>query len=363
MKSTLDIAQIERLLLDVLKEVPSLSKTAPTTKQSSEIGQHGPDLIIDVRTPRPRTLIVEWKSKGSPKNVREAAFQLTEWLKRGGFGPKTYAVVASPHFSPESARIIRDAGIGYVDLDGNCFLNFDNVFIERERPHTASKSSENLRSIYGRKSSRILRVLLMSPLRNWKVDELAETAGVSLGLVSYVKRILIDEDWISTTPQRGFALEKPEPLLHAWSREYTYHDNAELDYYSMDTMAVTEKRISDCCREHSIRFALTLFSGASRLAPFTRYQQVFAYIDTGIEAIIRDLQLKAVESGPNVVLLRPYDDGVFYGQREFDTIPVVSPIQLYLDLAGHKGRGSEAAEHLLDHVIQPLWSQNQNTGR
>jgi hypothetical protein len=131
----------------------------------------------------------------------------------------------------------------------------------------------------------------------------------------------------------------------------------------MDTMAVTEKRISDYCREHSIRFALTLFSGASRLAPFTRYQQVFAYIDAGVEAIIRDLQLKTVESGPNVVLLRPYDDGVFYGQQEYDSIPVASPIQLYLDLAGHKGRGSEAAEHLLEHIIQPRWSLSQNMDR
>jgi hypothetical protein len=35
--------------------------------------------------------------------------------------------------------------------------------------------------------------------------------------------------------------------------------------------------------------------------------------------------------------------------------PVVSPVQLYLDLAQTKGRGEEAAAAILEEVIKPIW--------
>jgi hypothetical protein len=36
-----------------------------------------------------------------------------------------------------------------------------------------------------------------------------------------------------------------------------------------------------------------------------------------------------------------------------DDIRIVSPLQIYLDLKGYKGRGEEAAEVLLRDVIKP----------
>jgi len=56
-----------------------------------------------------------------------------------------------------------------------------------------------------------------------------------------------------------------------------------------------------------------------------------------------------------VSLLTPYDEGVFYATRDCEGIRVVSPIQLYLDLHGFRGRGEEAAKVLLEEVITPQW--------
>ena len=78
-------------------------------------------------------------------------------------------------------------------------------------------------------------------------------------------------------------------------------------------------------------------------------------------ALQKALNLKEVTTGPNVTFLRPYDEGVFYGSKSYNGFPVVSPIQLYLDLASHKGRGEEAAQFLFEQEIEPLWSQKQTT--
>lgn len=65
--------------------------------------------------------------------------------------------------------------------------------------------------------------------------------------------------------------------------------------------------------------------------------------------------LKEVTSGPNVSVLEPYDEGVFYGLQEIDGTNVVSDIQLYLDLKNYKGRGEEAAEFLYEQRLRKLW--------
>ena len=79
------------------------------------------------------------------------------------------------------------------------------------------------------------------------------------------------------------------------------------------------------------------------------------YVADGVDSIAEKLSLKRVSSGANVTLIEPYDDGVFFGAREVAGAPVVSPIQIYLDLAQIKGRGEEAAAAILEEVIKPLW--------
>jgi len=80
-----------------------------------------------------------------------------------------------------------------------------------------------------------------------------------------------------------------------------------------------------------------------------------AFVDGDIEALSADLDLKPVDSGANVQILSPYDAGVFYGAAEVDGSRVVSPIQVYLDLANYRGCGEEAAEAVCEQVIRKRW--------
>ncbi len=140
-----------------------------------------------------------------------------------------------------------------------------------------------------------------------------------------------------------------------WSNAYTYRKNEVCNFYSLKNIPEIESDLAEACEEKGINYALTGFSGAARFAPAVRYNRAMAYIYNIGEDLKAVLNIKEVASGANVTLLEPYDEGVFYDAQLIDGIRTVSPLQVYLDLKGFKGRREEAAEVLLKEVIKPKW--------
>ncbi|NOT54487.1 MAG: hypothetical protein HOP18_07775 [Deltaproteobacteria bacterium] len=342
--------QAEKALVTCLADIPFL-QVRPSKRVSIKKGPR-PDVLTTVKLPdREQTLVAEVKSSGQPRLAREAVNQLLRYRESL---PDAYGIFIAPYISPQAAAICTQEGVGYLDLVGNCYLSFGQVFIEREGHRNLFARKRDLRSLYSPKAARVLRVLLTDPRRPWKVQALADEAQVSLGQVANVKKLLADREWLRPQPD-GLRLSNPGAVLAEWSAEYTYRHNQIRDYYSLRSLEEIEAELGAVCREEGIPYALTGFSGAARLAPAVRYQRVMAYVQNDTEAVTSRLQLKAVTSGANVSLLTPYDEGVFYATRDYEGIRVVSPIQLYLDLHGFRGRGEEAAKVLLDEVITPQW--------
>ena len=173
-------------------------------------------------------------------------------------------------------------------------------------------------------------------------------------MASNVKKLLANREWIREE-ETGFILSRPLELLSEWSDNYSFRQNEVLDYYSLNTGAQVESELAEVCASRNVRYALTAFSAAARVAPAVGYQRASAHVSDGLEEVASCLKLKRVDSGPNVTLLLPYDDGVFYAAQSIDGIQVVSPIQAYLDLVTFRGRGEEAARAILEQVIIPLW--------
>ena len=119
-----------------------------------------------------------------------------------------------------------------------------------------------------------------------------------------------------------------------------------VDCYTLRDVAEAEAGLAEECSKRGWSFALTGLSGATRLVPAVRYQRAMAYVGGPPEELLDPLQLKVVESGANVSLLVPYDEGVFEGARPIDGLAVVTPVQLYLDLRSFRGRGEEAAQQI-----------------
>ena len=296
-------------------------------------------------------LLVEVKSSGEPRYVRSAVQQLRSLLSDER---RTYGIVSAPYISAEAGKICRDEGMGYLDLAGNCGLIFANLFIERQGIPKPPEERRPLRSLYAPKAGRLLRALLEEPKRTWTLQALAEKAGVSLGLAFKVKQRLLDFEFVAEGNE-GLVLEKPEELLRQWGANYSYAKNDAFECYFQGDPAHLEAALAGYCRKAGDRYAFTMFSGAARVAPFARYLKGSAYVTGDPQEIAKNLEWKQVSSGANFTLLRPYDEGVFYGAKEIERDFVVSDVQLYLDLVGSKARGEEAAAFLLEQRLRSKW--------
>lgn len=347
-------------LTDVLREVPFLAQATIAPERLSRDVRT--DFVLSLRSKIParsrslnRRLICDVKASGQPRIVREACLILAESVRSD---KRAYPVFIAPYISPASAEICQQYDTGYLDLAGNCSLAFDTVFIRREGFPNRAVQRRDLRSLYSPKAERVLRVLLASGKRTWRTQELADAADVSLGQVASVKKLLADREWIQTLPA-GFGLQSLDaerfPLLEEWARNYRPARNFSRDFYSLKAIPEVEASLTEAGRSQKVPVAFTGFSGAARFAPAVRYQRVSAYVGGDVDAVAKELGLKPVPSGANVTLITPYDDGVFFGTRKVEGAPVVSPVQIYLDLIQNKGRGEEAASAILEEVIKPLW--------
>ena len=298
-----------------------------------------------------QVLAVEIKRNGQPKAAREAINSLLRWLS---LNAGAYGIFMAPYIAPRTAEICRQDGIGYIDFAGNCRLTFGGVYIEQRGNPNPLSEKRDLRSLYSPKAARILRVILNNPRKNWKMQDLAREAEVSLGQAANVKKLLDSRELIEKA-EEGFTLREPFSLLSEWSQNYVFRKNRTRDFYSLKSIPDIEAEIAEVCERNKITYALTGFSGAARFTSAVRYQRAMAFVDAEEDQLLKLFEFKEVSSGANVTLLMPYDAGVYYGVTTKEGIRVVSPVQLYLDLMGFKGRGEEAANALLEEVIRPLW--------
>ncbi len=312
------------------------------------------DLVVILRVlGQERTLVVEAKATGQPKRAREAVDQLSR-LMRARTTKNTYPVFAAPFISDASAAICRESNVGFFDLAGNCWLSLDDAYVERVSPQNPYKEKRDSIALFSPKSSRVLRTLLNEPKRKWQVQQLSKTADVSMGLVSKIKRALEEREWIATGPG-GIEVVRPEAMLLAWADAYSYKRNGVSEFYSLEPMADAEVAVAAWCRENGVPYALTGFSGARLSSPRVRYSRASIYVSSRVDSLALNTQLKPVDSGGNVLILKPYDEGVFEGSQTRYDLQTVSPIQLFLDVRSMAGRGEEAAEEILVRELRPSW--------
>jgi hypothetical protein len=340
----------------ILKELPRFLPTLKIGKIETDKKLSGNifDLVFKIRTQDRKEwlLVCEIKELLQPRMAREISIRLKESLADLN---KVYPVLITTFLGDRTREILKKEGIGYLDLAGNCFLKFNNVYIEKIVDKNPFAEKRKLKTIFKPVSSRILRVLLEEPKKKWKVLELSKIAEVSLGQTSNVFRWLIDEEYLRKD-NKLYSLIEPGKLLDEWSQNYFYTQNKMSTYYSFEqNLEKLLKNISQVSKDKDLKYALTLLSGASLVAPFVRgVSGLQMYIsDTGdLSKWIRLFNLRPVESGSNISLYIPYDEGIFYNTQKIDDIVVVGNIQLYLDLYNYPTRGKEQAEFLRREKIK-----------
>ena len=183
------------------------------SKTNVRIGDNMFDLVVDaVVAGRPMKLVAEVKTQAEPRFVRMAALQLKSRVQTI---ENCFGILIAPYISPAAIQVCREAGIGCVDLSGNVFLSFGNVFIEKSGIPNAFLEARPLKSLFSPKTSRVLRALLSDPSKGWHVEELSRAVDISLGLASKAKQALLSQEWIREEGRRIILL-KPVELLEEW---------------------------------------------------------------------------------------------------------------------------------------------------
>ena len=311
----------------------------------------GTDLRVWLRVDgQSRLLIAQVKKNGQPRLARLAVYELKDRLSGS---PEAHGIFVAPYISPEAGKICEDAGIGYVDLAGNCLLSFGTIYVRQSGAPNPKVQKRDLRSLYSPKAERILRAMLIEPQRAWKTIELAQAVRVSVGQVANVKKLLADREWLKVN-NKGMFLSRPGDLLDDWGKAYNFRRSQAQEYYSLSELSITEADLAEACERLGIQYALTGFSGAMRIAPMVRYNRVMAYVLGDLAALSAAVKIKPVDSGANVILLTPYDEGVFYAASAVGGIVTASAVQVYLDVVGSRARGQEAAD-AIRRKLEATW--------
>jgi hypothetical protein len=272
-------------------------------------------------------------------------------------------VLALPWISPRLEELCRNHGWSWFDLAGNHRLEVPNflLLLRGGNPplHSRPRPIANLST---RESGRVIRTLLLpdNAGMRWTQREIQNHCRphVSLGLVNKVVRHLRDEAFLEESDD-GFRLHEPMKLLFAWREAYRFERHERLSYFSL----LQGRKLREALYRfglHAPLAAYASFSAADFQAPHVRQPKTWLYIrHQDLSKFEEMVEAKQVDSGENIVILIPDDEGVFYmtdgGAAGDMRLAATNEVQTYVDLWHSGGRGREAAEALLEQRLKPEW--------
>ena len=343
----------EETLWECLNEIPFLQENRVRVEQRLIAEAGKPDVEARVRLGDEEKVIYgQVQENGQPRLVREAIGELSAWCQMHA---GSYGIVIAPELSPEGMKICKQEGVGYLDYSGNCYLNFDHVFISKTGRVKEIEKRKKSRSWYSPRAERVVRTLLLHPKRAWNVRELANESLVTPNQALHIKDHLAQWFWVADE-RDGFRLVEPALLLDDWSKNYLPGRSTERRFKSDKSVTETEMALAGICQQHAIPYALMGFSAAMRYDPMLRHNRVSAYVLSDLSQIVSELELIEAKQG-NVSLWIPYDEGVLRGSQEFLGMKVTSPVQTYLDLISGEAKGEKTAHSIWETFIKSKWEE------
>lgn len=328
----------------------SLSKLEALAHNPPQL-QGGGSCRLDVRDARHAWLVIEF---GDNRLAMSAAFLsvpypsgLRRLLQRE---PDLEAVIVDriPAGLLEAAAA---ADVAVLDKDGFGRVVTSKLVYVAPAPHGSAPLSRSTSSPFAPKASRLVRTLLVFPEERWRLSALADLAQVDPGnahrvLASLMERGLVERD------EDEYLVADPGSLLEAWA-ESTTRPREQLSLPVSGDLA-DELRVILPVLDHK-----AIVSGefaAERLAPYLPAQTalVHCWDRTAWERLRRDVTPRYVPEGIALsgrLVVDLADEGVAQFRVSQGDIPLVNPVQAYVDLFTAPGRGREAGEHLRKTII------------
>lgn len=276
-------------------------------------------------------------------------------------------VLALPWVSPRVAELCAEHGWSWFDLAGNYRIDVPGVLhLQHSGNASVHERPRPTANLGTKEAGRVVRALLTEharPKQPWtqRVLNIHCKPPVSLGLVNKMVRHLTDEGFIEASPDGGFHVTEPVKLLFAWRDAYRFGQHERHEYFSLLQEKPLRESLTTLDNFSGGYAAYAAFSAADFQAPHVRQPKTWLYVSPPmLEYFAKVTQSKPVDSGGNLVVLVPSDEGVFIHRERGNgfehRLPCTHAVQTYVDLWHCGGRGQEAAEAVLEQQLKPAWS-------
>jgi hypothetical protein len=307
------------------------------------------------------------------KELRPSAFRIAtdKIFAPSGQPAVIVPVLAMPFISPRIVDLCAEHGWSWFDLAGNYRLDVPGLFQLRQTGQEAVyKQPRPEANLSTAEAGRVIRAILaMENIgKRWTQRLMEEHFQLlqipirppSLGLVNKVVRHLREEAFIEEDPNGGFKLRDPLKLLFSWRDAYRFDRHERRDYFTLLQGKQQQEALARMNSQSGGGAAYAAFSAADYQAPHVRQPKTWLFVsEREIAKFENSVDAKQVESGENLIVLIPDDEGVFYlgdgGAMDQRRMACTNLIQTYVDLSHCGGRGVEAAEALLEQRLKPEW--------
>ncbi len=335
--------------LRILRDVPGVTVEAAGPARA---GGDGGDAVLRLG-PATEAVAVE---------VKRRANAATAWqiVRRSRAAPDGNLLLVAGATTADAREILERHGVAVVDGLGNAHVELPGFVLhtEAQRGRRADTPRPRTQTRLAGKAGVGAQALLVQPEREWKVQDLAAEAGISVGLAHRVLVRLETEGLVATDgagPRRVRRVADPTALLDLWAEENTDRAVQRMRAYRLarDPRELAGA-VSAGLDAVGIDHAVTGAAAAARIAPFiTAVPVAEIWIDSVASlaeaAVATDAE--AVESGHNVAFLQANGDEPLAFRRQVDEIWAVNPFRLFYDLRNDPRRGHEQAEALRREVI------------
>lgn len=334
------VAQIQRCL------PPGWSVTAHEELSTDLWGRT--DAVVDLNPPEGRSimLVAEVKRSIVTKDLQGIVDQLKKATQRAG-GPTRIPIVIARYLPPPSQAWLAGNEISYADATGNLRIVSEKptVFL---RDVGAAKDpwrgpGRPRGTLKGEPAARVVRALAdISPPMT--VPELINLSGASSGATYRVVEFLAEQALLERQARGPIEAVDWQGLLTAWAKDYGFMASNPVRKFlqprGIDAATEGLRRVTS-------RYAVTGSLAAQNWAPYAPTKAAMIYADDP-DDVARELGLREVDTGANVLVAVPTFHVVFDRARAYEGVTTVAPSQAVVDLLTGPGRGPSEAQALLD---------------
>lgn len=315
-----------------------------------------PDAQIEIGAPdgAKAVVLIECKGVVAPRDVSRVAQQVAAYTNAAADrGTRVGGmVVAAPFVSPTTRAQLEHHGLGWFDLTGNLRLRLDEpaVFLDRtgaERSGFRDPADRLLKSLRGPAAAKVVLELSETSLPVG-VRDLAERAQVGVATSARVLELLDREAAVVRGEDGVVTTVRKRMLIERWAQDYKVMASNEV-IATLDPRGLNHAL--EALSSVDARVAVTGSAAArvylpDHVTPVSPLVSLSLYAEDPM-GLIKQLALKVVERGTNVLVMQPYDDVVHAKSRLVDGIEYAPPAQVVADLLTGPGRSTEEAEQLM----------------